>query len=228
MNPFRRPSVRYGHTPVPETPYQKAAQVWDERIGSTRVQAKNWRLFAFGNLILAAGLSAALVWQSLRGNVVPWVVQVDKYGEAQAISPALYSYRPSDAQIAWHLARFIDQVRSVPVDPVIVRQNWLSAYDFTTDKGAAALNDYARTNDPFAKIGKVQIAIDVSSVIRASDSSFRVAWTERRYENGSLSATERWTAILTIVLTTPSDLDRLRKNPLGVFVHAINWSKELG
>jgi len=23
---FRRPSVRYGHTPEPETPYQRAAQ----------------------------------------------------------------------------------------------------------------------------------------------------------------------------------------------------------
>ena len=46
MNPFRRPSVRYGKTPAPETPYQKAAQVWDERIGSARVQARNWRLIA--------------------------------------------------------------------------------------------------------------------------------------------------------------------------------------
>ena len=27
---FRRASVRYGRTPEPETPYQKAAQVWDE------------------------------------------------------------------------------------------------------------------------------------------------------------------------------------------------------
>ena len=41
---FKRPSVHYGRTPAPETPYQKAAQVWDERIGSARVQAKNWRL----------------------------------------------------------------------------------------------------------------------------------------------------------------------------------------
>ena len=104
----------------------------------------------------------------------------------------------------------------------------MRAYDFTTDKGAAALNDYARTNDPFAKVGKVQVAVEVSSVIRASDSSFRIAWIERRYENGALAATERWTAILTIVLNTPRDIDRLRKNPLGVFVHAINWSKELG
>src|SRR6266699_1687823 len=78
MNPFRRPSVRYGHTPAPETPYQKAGQVWDERIGSIRLQAKNWRFFAFGNLILAAGLAGGLVWQALRGSVVPWVVQVDK------------------------------------------------------------------------------------------------------------------------------------------------------
>ena len=40
---FRRPSVRYGRTPEPETPYQKATQAWDERIGAARVQARNWR-----------------------------------------------------------------------------------------------------------------------------------------------------------------------------------------
>src|SRR6266849_8752459 len=77
---FRRPTVRYGRTPQPETPYQKAAQVWDERIGSARVQAKNWRLMAFGSLILSAGLALSLVWQSLRGTVTPWVVQVDHLG----------------------------------------------------------------------------------------------------------------------------------------------------
>ena len=70
MNPFRRASMRYSRTPEPETPYQKAAQVWDERIGAARVQAKNWRLMAFGSLILSAGLSFALVWQSLSGTVV--------------------------------------------------------------------------------------------------------------------------------------------------------------
>ena len=228
MNPFRRPSVRYGKTPAPETPYQKAAQVWDERIGSARVQARNWRLIAFGNLALAGGLAAALVWQATRGTIVPWVVQVDKLGEAQVVAPAIADYRPSDAQIAWYLAQFIEQVRSVGVDPIILRQNWLKAYDFVTDRGALALNDYARTNDPFAKIGKGQVAVDVSSVIRASPDSFRIAWVERRYENDALAATERWTAIVTVAIATPHDADRLRKNPLGVFVHAINWSKELG
>ncbi|PWB80538.1 MAG: conjugal transfer protein TrbF [Methylocystaceae bacterium] len=225
---FKRSSIRYGRTPEPETPYQKAAQVWDERIGSARAQAYNWRLIAFGNLFLAGGLAAALVWQGARGSIVPFVVEIDKLGEAQAIAPAVADYKPTDPQIAWHLARFIEYVRSIPADPIIVRQNWLKAYDFVTDKGALSLNDYARANDPFAKIGQVQVAVDVSSVIRASDDSFRVAWTERRYENASLAATERWTAIFSIVVQPPRDPERLRKNPLGLFIHAVNWSKELG
>ena len=225
---FKRSSVRYGRTPEPVTSYQKAAQVWDERIGSARVQAKNWRLIAICNLVLAGGLATALVWQSARGSIVPWVVQIDKLGEAQAVAPAIADYQPTDAQIAWHLARFIENVRAIPADPIIVRQNWLKAYDFVTDKGAHALNDYARANDPFAKVGQIQIAVDVTSVIRASTDSFRVAWTERRYENASLASTERWSAILTIVVQPPRDAERLRKNPLGLFIHAINWSKELG
>ena len=224
---FKRPSVHYGQTPEPVTPYQKAAQVWDDRIGSARIQAKNWRLMAFGSLLLSAGLASGLVWQSARGTIVPWVVQVDRLGAAQAIAPAEADYRPTDPQVAWHLARFIEQVRSIPADPIIVRQNWLRAYDFTTDRGALALNDYARANDPFTKVGKVQVAVEVSSVIRASPDSFRIAWIERRYENGQIAGTERWTAILTIAIQQPRDAERLRKNPLGVFVNAINWSKEL-
>jgi type IV secretion system protein TrbF len=225
---FKRSSVRYGRTPEPETPYQKAAQVWDDRIGSARVQAGNWRLMAFGCLLLSAGLASGLIWQSVRGTVTPWVVQVDHLGQAQAIAPADGNYQPTDPQIAFHLARFIEDVRGLPADGIVLRQSWLRAYDFTTDRGAAALNDFARTNDPFANLGKRQVAVEVSSVIRASPTSFRVAWIQRAFENASLSATERWTAILTVVIDTPRDADRLRKNPLGVYVNAINWSKELG
>ncbi len=224
---FRRPTIRYGQTPEPTTPYQRAAQVWDDRIGSARVQAKNWRLAFFGALALSGGLGAGIVWQSARGHIVPWVVQVDRLGEAQAVAPAETGYRPTDPQIAFHLARFIEQVRAIPADPVIVRQNWLRAYDFTTDRGAMARNDYARANDPFANGGRVQGGGEGARVSRAAPDSFRGAGTERRYPDGSLAATERWSAILTIVVQPPRTPDALRKNPLGVFVNALNWSKEL-
>src|SRR3546814_5892935 len=127
-----------------------------------------------------------------------------------------------------HLARFIEQVRSIPADAIVVRENWLRAYDFTSPQGALALNDYARANDPFAQIGKVQVGVDVASVIRASNTSFRIAWVERRYQDGSLAETTRWSAIVTVTIQTPKAPDALRKNPLGLFVNAIHWSKELG
>lgn len=51
------------------------------------------------------------------------------------------------------------QVRSLSIDPIVVRQNWLDAYDYTTDKGAAVLNDYASKNDPFAHIGTESVTV---------------------------------------------------------------------
>ena len=224
---FKRPIQRYGTTPEPVTPYQKAAQLWDERIGSARVQARNWRLMAFGCLALSVGLSGGLLWQSLQSRVTPYVVEVDKFGEARAVAPAIQDYRPADAQIAWHLARFVTNVRSVSTDPVLVRRNWLAAYDFVTDRAALFLNDHAKKNDPFRDIGTRGVSVQVTSVVRASDASFQVKWTERVFERGGLARTERWTAILTVVIQTPRTAEQLRKNPLGVFVNAIDWSREL-
>jgi type IV secretion system protein VirB5 len=219
--------VRYAESPQPATPYQSAAQVWDERIGSARVQAKNWRLMAFGCLMLALLMAGGLVWRSAQSIVTPYVVEVDEAGQIRAVGEAATQYRPTDAQIAHHLAGFVTRVRGLSIDPIVVRQNWLDAYDYTTDKGAAVLNDYARTNDPFARIGKESVTVQITSVVRASESSFNVRWTERRYVNGAAAGQASWTAVVSIVLQTPRTEDRLRKNPLGIYVNGLSWSREL-
>jgi type IV secretion system protein VirB5 len=139
MMPFKRAVQRYGQTPEAETPYHKAGQLWDERIGNARVQAANWRLMAFGTLTLAGGLAMALVWQSLQSRVVPYVVEVDRLGEARAVTLAESAYQPTDPQIAWFLARFIKDVRSRSLDPVLMRGDWLQAYDFVSPRGALFL-----------------------------------------------------------------------------------------
>lgn len=225
---FRRAQQRYSQTPQPVTPYQAAAQAWDERIGSARVQAYHWRLAAFGCLALALVATAALVWRTGQSLVTPYVIEVDKAGEVRAVGEALAPYQPTDAQIAFHLSHFISNVRSLAVDPVIVRQSWLDAYQYTTDRGAATLNDYARASDPFARIGELSISVEISSVVRASNDSFQVRWIERSYSHGALVSTERWTAILSVVIERPRTEERLRKNPLGIYVNGLSWSKELG
>lgn len=224
---FRRATNRYGDTPEPVTPYQKAQQLWDERLGSARVQARNWRIMAFVCLSLATGLAAGLVWQSAQSRITPYVVEVDKLGGVQAVGPAVRPYKPDDAEIAYHLARFVRDVRSLSIDPIVVRKNWLEAYGYATDRGAQVLNEFARSNDPFKAVGERSVSVEVTSVVRVSDSSFQVKWTEQTWTNGSLAKTERWTGIFTIVVRQPRDVATLRKNPLGIYVHGLDWSREL-
>ncbi len=227
MTDFKRPTVRYGDTPEPVTPYQKAAQLWDERIGSARVQAKNWRLITFALVFLSFAMLAGLIWQAAQSKVIPYVVEVNKEGHVRAIGPAIKVYQPTDAQIAYYLAQFVDKFRSLSTDPIVVRKNWLSVYDFATDKAANRLSEYARSNDPFTKVGKQTVSIEVTSVVRASKTSFQVRWQERVFENGSLTATHRYTGVFSIIIKQPSDAETLRKNPLGIYVHSLNWSKDL-
>ena len=224
---FKRAVQRYGRTPEPETPYQRAGQLWDERIGSARVQARNWRLMAFGSLALTCVSSAGLLWQSTQSRVTPYVVEVDRLGEARAVTEAEAAFRPTDPQIAWHLSQFIGNVRGRSLDPVLVRQNWLDAYAFTTKRGSQFLGDYARGADPFADIGERTVSVQVTSVVRASDRSFQVKWTETAFEHGAQAGVSHWTAILTVLAKPPTDAETLRKNPLGIYVDAIEWSREL-
>ena len=224
---FKRSTLRYGETPQPVTPYQKAAQKWDERIGSSRAQAANWRLMALGSLVLCLIMAAILLWLGRSGSVVPYIVEVDRQGGARLVGPATDVYKPNDAQIAFHLARFIENVRSLSIDPVVVKQNWLKAYDFVTDRAAVTLNDYARDNDPFAKVGRETVAVEVTSVVRASEASFQIRWIEKTYDGGAIKTANRLTGIFSIVITPPSTVDLVRKNPLGIYVHAFNWTQDL-
>ncbi len=225
---FKRPIQRYGQTPEPVTPYQRAAQVWDDRIGSSLGQAHNWRLLAFGAVTVSALLAGGMVWLAAQNRVTPYVVEVGSMGEVRAIGPATTPYNPSDAQISWFLAHFITNIRSLSIDPVLVRQNWLDAYDFATDRAAAFLNAQAQTHDPFAGVGERSVTIAINSVVRASPTSFQVKWTEQTFQRGTLTDTAHWTAILSVQQTTPRREDVLRKNPLGLYVTELAWTPDYG
>jgi type IV secretion system protein VirB5 len=182
---------------------------------------------ALGSLALSLVLAAILLWIGRSATTVPYIVEVDPKGGARAIGPASEVYKPSDAQIVFHLARFVDNVRSISIDPVVVRQNWFKAYDFVTDRAAVTLNEYARENDPFAKVGRETVAVEVTSVVRASDTSFQVRWLERIFEGGALKDTKRLTGLFSIVVTPPRTVEAVRKNPLGIYVHTFNWSQDV-
>ena len=226
MSKSRR-SPKFQTAPPLDTAYRRGQDLWDSRMGSALSQARTWRLTSFAVLLLAGGLCLAVALLATRPAAVPFVIEANTNGETRLVGPASSTYEPSDAQLSWHLARFVEMVRGLPSDAVIVRQNWLRAYDWTTQAGAQTLTAMAEANDPFKDVGKLTISVDVISVIRSSPASFQLRWRESTYTQGVLTDVARYTGIATIVIDPPSTPERLRKNPLGLYVHSFTWSRDL-
>ena len=224
---WKRASNRFGKTPVPVTPYQKAGQIEDRRLGRANARGNRWCLAFCAAMGLAALSTSGLIYQSAQASIVPWVVEVDETGAVKASGPAKTNFKPSDAQIAHQLARFITNVRSVSIDPVVLRENWLSAYNFATDQAALTLNNYANENNPFADIGQRSVTVDITSIVRSSDDSFEVRWREKSFRGGAHLTTQTFTASLSIITIPPTDAETLHRNPLGLYVHGLHWSKDL-
>jgi type IV secretion system protein VirB5 len=123
-------------------------------------------------------------------------------------------------------ATSLSDVRSLPTDPVLARQNWLEAYVFATEDAGRFLSEQARLADPLADVGKRSVTVNIASAVRASSTSFQVKWVEQAFDAGTLVSTTRWTALLGIRQKTPTTADVLRKNPLGLYVTSLAWSKD--
>jgi len=216
--------VRASHEPI--TCYQRAARAWAEQITAVRVQATSWRLAALGSTSICVLLGLANAISAGRASVTPYVVKTARVEQTSATGPTTTTNMPSDAQIAFFLARFVRNVRSLSVDPVIVRASWIDALNYVTPWGGQALTDYARDARPFSKIGVRPITVEIVYVVRASSNSFEIRWREQSYENGNVLKTGRFTAVANILFRRLDAADAISKNPLGLYIDTINWWRD--
>jgi type IV secretion system protein TrbF len=217
----------------PVTPFMRAQQEWDDRIGSTVVQTKNWRLAFFFSAALTLILSAGLIQQSARNKVIPVFVGVDKErGEPVFLGKAAeLPYEPNLQEIKYFISHFVSLVRSVPSDPVLIKQNWLKAYAFLRHDAANILNDITNKDkdSPLKKIGDLTVIVQPVSVVQvAGSSSYQARWEETVY-NRHGAPVEKYVmnGVFTIELETPTDEKSLSQNPLGLFITHFQWNREL-
>lgn len=225
MHPFSRSKRPLSAAPE-TTPYQRAAQVWDDRLGLTLAHARNWRRMAFASLALAAFLGVGWFVQSRQAVVRPFLVEVASWGQTEKITAIDGRYEPTQAQIGYALAEWIRQVRGKSIDPVVIRQNWLKAYDLLTPKAAEQLNGWAQTHDPFADAGQDAVLVEVLNVVRRSARTYDLQWREARFVNGQAAGQSRWRALITIALQPPKTEAELMKNPLGIRIEDVSWTPD--
>ncbi|MFA4937637.1 conjugal transfer protein TrbF [Brevundimonas sp.] len=195
-------------------------------MGLSLAHARNWRRFAAANLALAGFLGAGWWVQADRAVVKPYVVEVSDWGETQRITAVGGRYEPTDAQIGYALSGWIRDVRSKSIDPIVLRQNWLRAYDLLTPKAAGFLNGWAQAHDPFADVGREAVNVQVLNVVRRSGRTFDLQWRETRFVNGQPAGGARWRALITTTLQPPRTEAELMKNPLGLKIEDVSWTPD--
>ena len=200
----RRDSVRYSRRrPSRSRPIRRAAQAWDERIGSVRVQARNWRIMALG--CLAADRRAPAPRSSGSPPGARWCPTWSRStGSARrsAVAPAtVVDYRPDRSRRSlstWRASSRMSakspptrscsgRTGSAPTTspPIAARSRSTTTPARPTPSPASAKSRW-RSRSP-ASSGRPQ-----NSFQRRVD---RAPLRERP----ARPATERWTAILTIV-----------------------------
>lgn len=225
MHPFFRPKRPLSSAPA-STPYQRAGQVWDDRMGLSLAHARNWRRIAVANLALAAFLGAGWWVQAERAVVKPFVVEVSDWGQTQKITAIGGRYEPTEAQVSHALANWVRDVRSKSIDPIVIRQNWLRAYDYVTPKAAGFLNSWAQTHDPFAEVGREAVNVEILNVVRRTARTYDLQWRETRFVNGQQAGAERWRALITVDVQPPKTEAELMKNPLGLKIEDVSWTPD--
>ncbi|MBF0451291.1 MAG: hypothetical protein HQK75_11355 [Candidatus Magnetomorum sp.] len=214
---------------IAETPYQRAKQDFDDLIGNARLQAYHWRLAFFCTIVVLCITVLGMIYLSSQSKIIPYIVEVDTSGRVRLVGKAeRVDYEPRMESIKYFLSLFVNEIRSIPADPVLLKKNFLNAYHFVTNKGRNLLNEYARQYDPFTKQKDYVISVEISNVVKMSEMSYQIQWVEQLFsKNGSMINQNHFTGIFSISFSTPKDETILQKNPLGLFIDFFNISKNL-
>jgi type IV secretory pathway TrbF-like protein len=213
-----------------DTPYRRARQEWDNRMGSAVVQAANWRLATFvalGAVVLSLG---GLVYLGKQPKVVPHVIEVDRLGAATYRGPVGETqYVPSDAVITYHLRRFIEDTREISSDLAVLKHNWLDAYTLLTPQGGNMLSAFVQKpeNDPFRRAQEERVTVEILSAVRVSGDTWQVDWRESTWDKGGNPGAPPvvWRAMLRTLLQAPMNAEAMSKNPIGLYIDELHWSK---
>jgi type IV secretion system protein TrbF len=213
-----------------KNPWQHARRLFDAQNGELLVRAYNWRKVALIASLTALLSVFGLVYVSIQKKYVPYVVEVDKLGNAvtaQFLSPN----SPSDERvIKAYLGRFVNNWRSVTFDPGLERKSISDLYSMlaTGTPAVTKISDYFRKSSPIDRAKKETVVITITSVLPISSHIWQVEWTEASNNlQGSAQSITRWIATLNIEMNPPQEEEEILKNPLGMFITDLNWAQQL-
>jgi type IV secretion system protein VirB5 len=214
----------------PDTPYRRACQEWDTRMGSALVHARNWRLATFASVAATTLAVGGMVYLGRLPKAVPHIVEVDRLGAVTYRGPVGQAdYVPSEAVLTYHLRRFIADTREISSDLAVLKRNWLEAYTLVTPRGGNMLSAFVQNpdHDPFRRAQEERVTVEFLSAVRVSGDTWQVDWRESNWDKGGtpIGAPVVWRAMLRTILHVPKTAEAIERNPIGLYIDELHWDK---
>lgn len=227
---LQQPVGRKPAAPPDNGHYDAARRGWNDRLENEMRHARGWRLATAGAGVVTLAAVIGLVLLANRPAPAPLYVQVNPDGSMQAMGRASSEFVAGEREYRYYLGKWVERVRTVSLDPVVVRNNWNEAYAFMTPQAANKLNAWARQPDsPMAKVGRETVSVQVTAVLPISPTSYQARWIETSYsDQGQVKDRAGWTATFTVKQerNVPTALELT--NPGGIFITDFNWQRDLG
>ena len=193
---------------------------------------RNWQLAAFGLLVVLAVVVSAYVRLASEARITPYVVEVDRLGQAVAFGPAERLARSEPRLTAYQLALLVRNLRSVSSDFEAEKRSLFSAYAFVAGGAHATLDNYFLdpAHDPRVLGRSVTRQVQVTSVLQIPKThTWKVAWSETEQPRFvGAPRTAAWEGYFQVESNPPKTTETLLANPLGLYVTEINWTQVSG
>lgn len=193
--------------------------------------AVSWRAVAIFEALAIIVLSVGLTLLSNSREIVPWVVQVDKHNFAIAAGPAERANTADPRLVIARLSQFVEGLKSITADPTA--QGWLIkrlVYSSLADSSPAlnTTNQFYRANNPFKryKDKRETVSVEVRTILPMGANSWRAEWTEHIFVDGLVVRDENWSGVFEVGVSAPTDIEKIKDNPLGIFVVSYSMNKD--
>ena len=190
-------------------------------------EMKWWRKFIGIGFIVLFTISLIFFFYAISmQHTVPVLVNVMPTGEATFLGEVRQSgqIQVPEQAILFQIRTFINNIRSISIDPQIVYNNIDVTYSMVTSSYATILTNMLRANSPFLLVGRVRRTVEIESIIRITGYSYQVDWIETSVEHGGQPVNRRFRGLVTIRLIPPT-ADVIRNNPLGIFIDAFEFTE---
>lgn len=218
-----------------ENPYLTARRTWNEHVGSVVSSRQTWQVVGILSLMIALAGVGGVIQIGSQSKFIPYVVQVDKLGAAQAAGPVTSSDRADPRVLGAAVSEFIENSRLVSPDIALQRKAIFSVYAHLApnDPATTKMNEWLNGNadaSPFKRAAKEMVSVDITSVLPQTPTTWQVDWTEStRDRKGVLQdQPKQMRALITVYTadtTTQTTEEQMRNNPLGIYVRDFSWSR---